>query len=160
MQCDKSSHVVSLSNYFWEFVHSSVLNTGSITSQYVASSLWRLSWCRSRHTWRWESRVLSFPRLSSSNFSPNSVLLKALFFSVVGLCSRMYWHRIAAAAAAAFREGQVLTASWRHKFPDARLRIHLRFNVVRFLWSLLVIFHGMLWRFATLIIEVFFLFAQ
>ena len=88
---------------------------------------------------------------------------RTLFFSVVGLCPRMYWHRIAAApaaAAAAFRGGQVLPASWRQRFPDARLKIHLRFHVVRILWTLLVTFHGTLWRFATQIIEVFFLFAQ
>ena len=88
---------------------------------------------------------------------------RIFFFSSVGLCSRMYWHGIAAAAAAAaaaFRGGRVLPASWRRRFPDARLKIHLRFNVVRILWSLLVIFHSRLWRFATQIIEVFFLFAQ
>ena len=75
----------------------------------------------------------------------------------------MYCHRIAAAAAAAaaaFRGGRGLPASWRKRFPDARLMIHLRFNVVRILWALLVIFRGKLWRFATQIIEVFFLIAQ
>ena len=51
-------------------------------------------------------------------------------------------------------------ASWRQRFPDARLKIHLRFNFVWILCALLVIFHGRLWRFATQIIEVFFLFAQ
>ena len=73
----------------------------------------------------------------------------------------MYWHGIAAvaaAAAAAFRGGRVLPASWRQRFPDARLKIHLRFHVVRILWALLGIFHGRLWRFATQIIEVLVLF--
>ena len=75
----------------------------------------------------------------------------------------MYWHRIAAAvaaAAAAFQEAGVLPASWRQRFPDARLKIHLRFNVVRILWAFLVMFHGRPSRFATQIIEVFFFFAQ
>ena len=74
----------------------------------------------------------------------------------------MYWHKIAAAAAAAaaFRRSGCLPASWRQRFPDARLKIHRRFNVVRILWTLLVIFHGRVWRFATQIIEMFFLAAQ
>ena len=75
----------------------------------------------------------------------------------------MYWHKIAAAvaaAAAAFQEAGVLPASWRQRFPDARLKIHLRFKVVRNLWAILVMFHGRLSRFATQIIEVFFFFAQ
>ena len=82
---------------------------------------------------------------------------------MIGLCPRMCWHRIAAAAAAAaaaFREGRDLPASWRQRFPDARLKIHLRFNAVRILWALLGIFHGRLWRFETQIIEVLFLLAQ
>ena len=68
-------------NLFLDFVHSPVLNTGSITSQYVAlaSSLWRLSWCRSRHTWRWESRKNVSARLSPRNHSPNSVFSKDSF---------------------------------------------------------------------------------
>ena len=77
-------------------LYSPVLNTGKIPSQYTApaSSLWRPSWCRSRHTWKWESRVMSSPRMSSRN-SPKSVLSEDCFlFSVVGLCPRMYWHRI------------------------------------------------------------------
>ena len=55
--------------------------TNGLSFQYVAlaSSLWRLSWCRSRHTWRWESRIISSPRTSSRNHSPNSVLSKDLF---------------------------------------------------------------------------------
>ena len=43
-------------------------------------------------------------------------------------------------------------------FPDASLKIQLRFNVVRILWAILVMFHGMLWRFATQIIKVLFIF--
>ena len=31
----------------------------------LASSLWRLSWCRSRHTWRWEARRNVFCTYSS-----------------------------------------------------------------------------------------------
>ena len=84
---------------------------------------------------------------------------RILSFSVIRLCSWMYWHGIAAAAAAAaaaFRGSQVLPASWRQRFPDARLKIHLRFNVVRILCTILVLFHGWLGRFA----KVFFLFAQ
>ena len=49
---------------------------------------------------------------------------RILSFSVIGLCSRMYWHGIAAAAAAAaFRGGRVLPASWRQRFPDARWKV-------------------------------------
>ena len=59
-----------------------------------------------------------------------------------------------------FEEAEFLPASRRHRFPDAGLKILLRFNVVRILWTILVIFHGGLGRFATQIIEVFFLFAQ
>ena len=99
--------------------------------------------------------------MSSRNHSPNFLSSRRILsFSGFWLC---FWHRIAAAAAAAaaaFRGGRVLPASWRQRFPDARLKIHLRFNVVRILWALPVIFHGRLWRFATQIIEVFFLFAQ
>ena len=106
---------------------------------------------------------MSSQRASSRNLSPDFVLWQALFFSVIWLCSRMYWHGTAAAAtaaAAAFRGGQVLPAPRRHRFPDARLKIHLRFNTVRILWALLVMFHDWLWRFATQIIQVFFFFAQ
>ena len=39
-------------------------------------------------------------------------------------------------------------------------KFDLRFNVVRILWTLLVKFHGRLWRFATHFVEVFFLCAQ
>ena len=72
----------------------------------------------------------------------------------------MCWHRIDAVAAAAFRRARVSPASWRQRFPDARLKIHLRLNIVRILWTLLVIFHGKLWIFETQIIEFFFHFAQ
>ena len=48
----------------------------------------------------------------------------------------------------------------RQRFPDVRLKIHLRFNVVRILWALLVKIHGRLWTFATQITEVFVLFAR
>ena len=89
---------------------------------------------------------------------------RTLFFSVVGLlssdvltqdccCSRCC--RCCFSRRPGFtrhREG--------NQFPDARLKIHLRFNVVRILWFLLVTFYGTLWRFATQIIEVFFQFAQ
>ena len=129
----------------------------------LASSLWRRSRCRSRHFWRLGSRIISSSRMSSRIHSPNSVLWETLFFSVIGLCPRMYWHKIAAAvaaAAAAFQEAGVLPASWRQRFPDARLKIYLRFNVVRILWAILVMLHGRLSRFAPQIIEVFFFFAQ
>ena len=92
--------------------------------------------CRSRHTWRWGSR---------RNVFCTSVIRRVPSFCVIWLCSRVYWHGIAAAAAAAaaaFRGGRVLPASWRKRFPDARLKIHLRFNVVWILWTILVIFHG------------------
>ena len=74
---------------FLDFVFTHVLNTGSFTAQYVAlaSSLSRQSWCRSRHFWRWKSRKMCSPRVSSRNHSPNFVFSKALIFSVVGLLS-------------------------------------------------------------------------
>ena len=58
-----------------------VLNIGNITSQYVApsASRSRSSWCRSRHTWRWESRIISSSRMSSRNHTSNSVLSKDPF---------------------------------------------------------------------------------
>ena len=53
------------------------------------------------------------------------------------LWSWMYWHRIAAAvAAAAFEEAGFLPASWQ-RFPGVRLKIHLRFNIIRILWDIL-----------------------
>ena len=136
----------SLSSYFWDFVHFPVLNTGSVISWYFTNFLFPLSSrCRSRHTWRWESRRNVFLHVCHQGIV---VLIlssrRILSFSVIRLCSRMYWHEIAAAAAAA-------AASWRQRFPDARSKIHLRFNVVR------ILFHGRLWRFAIHIIEVLFL---
>ena len=47
----------------------------------------------------------------------------------------MYWRRVDAVAAAAFRKARVPPASWRQRFPDARLKIHLRLNIVRILWA-------------------------
>ena len=66
---------------FLDFVRSPVHNTGCIVSQHVAlaSSLWCLSWCRSRHTWRWEARIVSSPRTSSRNHSTNFVFSKDSF---------------------------------------------------------------------------------
>ena len=55
---------------------------------------------------------MSSPRLSSRNFSPNSVLIGDLFLYESGLCLGMYGDRIAAgaaAAAAALRGGGVCT---------------------------------------------------
>ena len=52
--------------------------------------------------------LLHYDRVSSRNHGHNFVLWKTLIFSVLWLCSWMYWHRIAAAAAAAaaaFRGG-------------------------------------------------------
>ena len=107
----------------WDFVH----------AQYVAlaSSLWRL--CH-----------------------PGIIVLilssrRILSFSLIWLCSRMYWRRIAAAAAAAaaFRSGWGLPASWMQRFPDASLKIHLRFNVVRISRALLVIFQHRLSKFSS-----------
>ena len=147
---------------FGDFAHSSVHNTGSITSQYVAfaSSLCAYHGVEASVLENERFDLMSSPRMSFRNHRPNSVLLKDLSLYVIGLRSRMYWQRIAAAATAAFWGGQNLPASWRQQFPDARLKIHLRFNVVRILWALLVKVHGRLWRFATHIIEVIFLFAQ
>ena len=68
--------------------------------------------------------------VSNSVFSTSAIQKLQILSSVVVLCPRMYWHRITAAAAAAFRGGRVLRASWRQPFPDARLKIHLRFNVI------------------------------
>ena len=49
---------------------------------------------------------ISFAFLASRNYSPNSVLFGDLFLYVNGLCFRMYWRKIAAATAAAFRGGR------------------------------------------------------
>ena len=90
------------SNSFCEFVHSSVHNTGSVVSWDSPLLLFPLSSrCRNRRTLGWESREKSSSRTSSRTHSPNSVLSKTLCFAVVGICPRMYWHRIAAAVAAA-----------------------------------------------------------
>ena len=57
--------------------------------------------------------------MSSKNHSPNSVLSKALFFSVVGLRPRMYWHRIAAAGIYPHREGKGFPMhAWRFLFDS------------------------------------------
>ena len=45
-------------------------------------SLWRLSWCRIRHTWRWVSRIMSSPRMSSRNHSPNFCFIEGFFPSL------------------------------------------------------------------------------
>ena len=86
----------------------------------------RLSWCRSRHSWRWESRVMSSPRRSSRDLSPNSVLWKDSFlFCNLTLFLHVLTH---AAAAAACRGSRLSPATWKQRFPDARLKIHLRFK--------------------------------
>ena len=109
----------------------------------LASSQWRRSFCRSRHTWRWESRILSSPRMSSRNHCPNSVLSKVLFFSVVVLgCidigSLLPLLLFEEAGFYPHREG--------NGFPMHAWKFYLRFNIVRILWAILVIFHGRLWR--------------
>ena len=43
-----------------------------------------------------------------------------------------------------FEEAGVYLHRGRQRFPDERLKIHLRFNGVRSLGALLVIFHGRL----------------
>ena len=53
-----------------------------------------------------------------------------------------------------------LNASWRQRFPMHARKIDLRVNVVRILWTWLVIFHGRLGRFEASIIEFLFLLAQ
>ena len=101
--------------------------------------------------------------LASWNYSPNSVLFRDLSLHANGLCSRMYWHRIAAAAAAAaaaFRGGRGFPHRGGNGFPKHARRVILRFNIVRILWALPVIYHGRFGRFETHIIEVFFLRAQ
>ena len=107
---------------------------------------------------------MSSPRMSSRNHSPNSVLSKDafLFCSLDFVLGRIDMGLLLPPLLPLllFWGGRVLPASWRQRFPDARLKIHLRFNVVRILWASLVILHGRLWRFATQIIEVLFLFAQ
>ena len=55
----------------------------------------------------------------------------------------MYWRKIAAAAAAAFRRDRSLPVSWKQRFPDARSEVRLSFfDIVRILWALHVIYHG------------------
>ena len=107
----QSSHVNSPSSWFWNFV----LNAGSMTSHPLLSA-YSL----------YESLEGMFSaRLVSKNYSPNSVLSKDLPVCVIGLRSRMYWHGIAAAAAAAsaFPGGRNLPASQRHRFSEARWKV-------------------------------------
>ena len=113
------------------------------------------------HTWRCEfQRNPFFAFLTSRNHSPNSVFLGDLFLHVNGLCFRMFWRRIAAAAAAAFRGGRGYPYRGGNGFPMHAWRFNLRFVIVRVLWSLPVIHHDKFGRFETHIIEVFFLHAQ
>ena len=79
---------------------------------------------------------------------------------VNGFCFRLYWQRIAAAAAAAFRGGRGFPHRGGNGFPKHARRFILRFNNVRTLWTLPVIHHCRFWRFGTRIIEFFFFRAQ
>ena len=100
----------------------------------------------------------------SRNCSPNSVLSKDFFLYINGLRSRMRWCRIAAAvaaaAAAAFEEAGIFPLCGRNGFPMHARRFDLRFNVIRTLWTVFVIFHGRLGRFEAHIIKSLFLLAQ
>ena len=71
-----------------------------------------------------------------------------LFFAVVGLCPRMCWHRIAAAAAAAaaFSRRPGLPVSWTQRFPDARLKIQSSFQRCSNLVSLARDLPGQVWK--------------
>ena len=66
----------------------------------------------------------------------------------------------AAAAAAAFEEVGIFPLCGGNGFPMHAGMLDLRFNVVRILWTLVVIFHGRLGRFEAHLIEVLFLLAQ
>ena len=96
---------------------------------------------------------------------PNSVFSRWISFfilmdSFLG-CNR-WWiaAAVAAAAAAAFEEAGIFPLCRENDFPMHAGRFYLRFNVVRILRTILVIFHGKLGRFYVLIIEVLFLLAQ
>ena len=97
---------------------------------------------------------------ASRNCIPDSVLSKDLSVCVIGLRSRMYWHRIAAAAAAAaaaFWGGRGFSRSVEATVsrctPEGLTFVSTFFRI---LCTLLVIFHGRLWRLQTHIIEVLF----
>ena len=132
---------------------------GSIRFQCIAPSVSRSSWswCRTFlwHTWRCE-----FQKQSLLHFLHPGNVVEILSYlgtlHVNGLCSRMYWHRIAAAAAAAFRGGWGYPHRGGNGFQKHARRFILRFNIVGILWTLLVIHHGRFGRFETHIIEVFF----
>ena len=66
----------------------------------------------------------------------------------------------AAAAAAAFEEAGIFPLCGGNGFPMHARRFDLRCNVVRILWTILVVFHGGLGRFEVHIVEVLFLLAQ
>ena len=91
-QCGHSSHVNSLSNQFGDFVHCPF----SILEVQHHNALLSFLHCdenhgvESRHTWRWESRTMSSPRVSFRNHSPNSVLSKDPFL----FCSWTLFSRI------------------------------------------------------------------
>ena len=89
-------------------------------------------------------------RLSSRNCSPIYLVERFFLFCNLTLSSAA-----AAAAAAAFRGDRVLPGFLEgNDFPMHAWR---RFNVVRILWTILVIFHGRHGRFWTHIIEILFL---
>ena len=75
-------------------------------------------------------------------------------------CNRWWIAAAVAAAAAAFEEAGIFPLCGGNGFPMHAGRFDLRFNVVRILRTILVIFHGRLGRFEVHIMEVLFLLAQ
>ena len=104
---------------------------------------------------------MSSARLASKNCSPNAVLSKVFLFVssdfVLGCIDIGLLLLSSLLPLLLFEEAVTHPHRGGNGFPMHAGRFDLRFNIVRILRTLLVIFHGRLGRFETHIVEVLFL---
>ena len=114
------------------------------------------SWCRSRRTWRWafQTNVFSTSVIQElqSKFCSLEVSSSLLQLDFVLGCVDIGLLLCCRCRRCFFEEAD--------GFPMHAWRFNLRFNVVRILWALPVIYQGRFGRLETHIIEVSFLRAQ